>query len=193
MAILPIYEVPHPILKEVARPVAVVDDRVRRLLDDLAETMYAAPGIGLAAPQVGVLERILVTAIPVRRGLSQEEDGDDEAGSRAYLTELINPEIIEKDGEVRFDEGCLSVPELTIPVDRYQRVVIRALDRQGEPFQFEAHDFYAVVFQHEMDHLDGKTLVDRLSKLKRAIYLKKLKKKRRDDLESSDDAAPPPD
>jgi peptide deformylase len=147
----------------------------------------------LAAPQVGVLERILVTAIPVRRGLSQEEDGDDEAGSRAYLTELINPEIIEKDGEVRFDEGCLSVPELTIPVDRYQRVVIRALDRQGEPFQFEAHDFYAVVFQHEMDHLDGKTLVDRLSKLKRAIYLKKLKKKRRDDLESSDDAAPPPD
>jgi len=188
MAILPIYEVPHPILKEISRPVAVVDDRVRRLLDDMAETMYAAPGIGLAAPQVGVSERILVTAVPVRERVSEEREEDEEAGSRAYLTELINPEIIEHDGLINYDEGCLSVPDLVVPTDRWERIVVRALDRNGETFEFEAHGFYAVVFQHEIDHLDGKTLVDRLSVLKRSIYFKKLKKRRRDGTGSDDDA-----
>lgn len=189
MAILPIYEVPHPILKKVAQPVSVVDDRVRTLLDDMAATMYAAPGIGLAAPQVGVSERILVTAVPVRATVSEEQEEDEEAGSKAYLTELINPEIIEKEGEITFDEGCLSVPDLVVPIDRWERIVIRALDRHGEPFQFEARGFYAVVFQHEIDHLDGKTLVDRLSALKRAMYLKKQKKRHRDGF-GSDDRAP---
>ena len=188
MAILPIYEVPHPILKQVATPVAEVDDRIRELLDDMAETMYAAPGIGLAAPQVGVSERVLVTAIPIRSGVSEEHEEDEEAGSKAYLSELVNPVIVEKDGLICFEEGCLSVPELTVQVDRWERVVIEALDRHGEPFRFEARGFYAVVFQHELDHLDGKTLVDRLSALKRTMYFKRLKKERRDGPRSADGA-----
>jgi len=180
MAILPIHEVPDPILKQVAKPVASVDERIVRLLDDMAETMYAAPGIGLAAPQVGVSERVLVAAVPVRDGISREEEGDDELGSRSYLTELINPVITEADGLCVFDEACLSVPDQVVEVERSSRVVIEALDRHGQELRFEAHDFYAVVFQHEMDHLDGRTLVDRLSPLKRRMYLKKLKKRRRD-------------
>lgn len=189
MAVLPIYEVPHPILKKVAEPVAVVDDRVRKLLDDMAETMFAAPGIGLAAPQVGVSERIVVVAVPVREGLSREEAGDEEAGSRSFLTELINPEIVHKDGQVFIDEGCLSVPDMTVEIERFDRVVIHALDRHGEPFELEARGFYAVVFQHELDHLEGITLIDRLSVLKRTLYLKKLKKLRRDGAGSDDNAA----
>jgi len=186
MPILPIYEVPEPILKQVAQPVARVDARIVRLLDDMAETMYAAPGIGLAAPQVGVSERILVAAVPVRDGVSREEDGDDELGSRSYLTELVNPVITEADGLCLFDEGCLSVPDMVVEVERPSRVVIEALDRHGEPIRFEAHGFYAVVFQHEMDHLDGRTLVDRLSPLKRRMYMKKLKKRRRNGPGSDD-------
>jgi len=186
MPILPIYEVPEPILKQVAQPVARVDERIVRLLDDMAETMYAAPGIGLAAPQVGVSERILVAAVPVRDGVSREEDGDDELGSRSYLTELVNPVITEADGLCLFDEGCLSVPDMVVEVERPSRVVIEALDRHGEPIRFEAHGFYAVVFQHEMDHLDGRTLVDRLSPLKRRMYMKKLKKRRRNGPGSDD-------
>jgi peptide deformylase len=179
MAILPIYEVPHPILKQVAKPVAEVDDRVRKLLDDMAETMYAAPGIGLAAPQVGVSERIVVTAVPVRSGLS-EESPTDEGSSKTFLTELVNPIIVEKDGAITCEEGCLSVPDVTIEVDRWERVVVEALDRNGELYAFEARGFYAVVFQHEIDHLDGITLIDRFSALKRGLYLKKQKKKLRD-------------
>jgi peptide deformylase len=189
MAILPIYEVPHPILKQVAKPVPRVDDRVRRLLDDMSETMYAAPGIGLAAPQVGVLERLIVTAVPIRSGVA-EEDEEDEDASKRFLTQLVNPVIVEQEGEVVCEEGCLSVPDVTLDVDRWDRVVIEALDRNGEPNRFEARGFYAVVFQHEIDHLDGKTLVDRLSSLKRTLYLKKQKKKLRDGSGPDIDAPP---
>ena len=189
MAILPIYEVPHPILKQVAKPVEAVDDRVRRLLDDMAETMYAAPGIGLAAPQVGVLERIIVTAVPIRGGISEELESDED-GTKRFLTQLVNPVIVETEGEVVCEEGCLSVPEVTLDVDRWERIVIEALDRNGEPVRFEARGFYAVVFQHEIDHLDGKTLVDRLSSLKRTLYLKKQRKKLRDGPGPDVDAPP---
>ena len=189
MAILPIYEVPHPILKKVAKPVARVDDRIRRLLDDMAETMYAAPGIGLAAPQVGVLERLIVTAVPIRGGISEELESDED-GSKRFLTQLVNPEIVEQEGEVVCEEGCLSVPEVTLDVDRWERVVIEALDRDGEPVRFEAFGFYAVVFQHEIDHLDGKTLVDRLSSLKRTLYIKRQRKKLRDGPGPDVDAPP---
>ena len=179
MAILPIYEVPHPILKQVAEPVAVVDDRVRALLDDMAETMYIANGIGLAAPQVGVSERILVAAVPIRDGVSEEHEEDEEAGTKAYLTEVVNPRIVERSGTLVWDEGCLSVPEYVLEVERAERIVIDALDRDGRPLRFEARGFYAVVFQHEIDHLDGVTLYDRMSALKRALYLKKLRKLRK--------------
>ncbi|MEE2828999.1 MAG: peptide deformylase [Myxococcota bacterium] len=179
MAIRPIYEVPDPILTKVAEPVAVVDEEIRELLDDMAETMFAAPGIGLAAPQVGVLKRVMVAAIPVRDGLSEEEPGDDGLNSSAFLTELVNPVIVEKEGAICFDEGCLSVPDMILKVDRWRRIVVEALDRNGDPMRFEARGFYAVILQHEMDHLDGITLYSRLSKLKAALYLKQLKRLKR--------------
>ena len=188
MAILPIFEVPHPILREVAQPVKEVDDRVRTLLDDMAETMYAAPGIGLAAPQVGVSERILVAAVPVRDGVSEEEDGDED--SKSFLTQLVNPVIVEREGTIVFDEGCLSVPDLVYEMERSERIVIEALNRDGETFRFEARGFYAVVFQHEIDHLDGKTLYDRLGPIKRKLYLKKVQKQRSKDGARSQDGAP---
>ena len=130
MAILEIIEVPDPILKQVAKPVVEVDDRIRRLLDDMAETMYAAPGIGLAAPQVGVLERVVVVAVPVRDALAEEREEDEKAGTRAFLTELINPIIVERDGECAFEEGCLSVPDIVVSVDRAEHIVMERLKRE---------------------------------------------------------------
>jgi peptide deformylase len=191
MAILPIYEVPHPILRETAAPVAVVDDRIRTLLDDMAETMYAAPGIGLAAPQVGVLERIIVAAVPIRDSISAEQDGDEE-GAKAFLTELVNPVISARSGTIVWDEGCLSVPDMTIEVTRAETIEVQALDRHGESFTFTASGFYAVIFQHEIDHLDGKTLYQRLSGLKRTLYLKKLKKQRKNDSGPDQGSIPAP-
>jgi peptide deformylase len=180
MAILPIYEVPHPVLAEASSLVKVIDDSVRKLLDDMAETMFAAPGIGLAAVQVGVAKRIVVAAVPVRAGISREEEDDSELGSAAYLTELINPVLAEREGSTVFDEGCLSVPDMTVEVERFERVRIEALDRNGEPFSLVAEGFYAVVFQHELDHLDGITLLNHMSPLRRKLFLKKLKKRRLD-------------
>jgi peptide deformylase len=191
MAILPIYEVPHPILRKVAVPVKNVDDRVRTLLDDMAETMYAAPGVGLAASQVGVGERILVAAVPIRDGVSEEHE-DDEEGSKAFLTELVNPIITSREGTIVWDEGCLSVPDMIIEVERSDTIVIEALNRNGDTFSFTARGFYSVIFQHEMDHLDGKTLYDRVSGLKKALYLKKLKKQRKNGPEPERHSSPPP-
>ncbi|MCO4770392.1 MAG: peptide deformylase [Deltaproteobacteria bacterium] len=192
MAILPIFEVPHPILTQVATEVSVVDDRVRRLLDDMAETMYAAPGVGLAAPQVGVKERIIVAAVPIRQGEAIEEEGDEEEGAKAFLTQLVNPVIVEREGVLVYDEGCLSVPDLVFEVERANRIVIEALDRNGEPIRFAAEGFYAVVFQHEIDHLDGITLYGRMGPLKRKLYLKKVQKQRMKDGARSKDGAPVP-
>ncbi len=191
MAILPIYEVPHPILRNVCTPVEVVDDRVRTLLDDMAETMYAAPGVGLAAPQVGVCERILVAAVPIRDGVAEEAEGDEEGGP-SFLTELINPVIKAHGGTIVWNEGCLSVPDMIIDVERFETILIEALNRHGETFSFTARGFYAVIFQHEMDHLDGKTLYDRVSGLKRTMYLKKLKKQRKNGSGSEQGSSPPP-
>jgi len=179
MAIRTIIEVPDPILAAVAAPVAEVDDAVRSLLDDMAETMFAAPGVGLAAPQVGVSKRVIVTAVPVRDGLSEERE-DDVESEKAWVTEVINPVLVEGDGAICCEEGCLSVPEMTVEVDRFDRIVIEGLDRRGEPLRFEARGFYAVIFQHEIDHLDGITLFSRLGSLKRSLYLKKLRKLQRD-------------
>lgn len=192
MAILPIFEVPHPILTKVAAPVAAVDDRVRQLLDDMAETMFAAPGVGLAAPQVGVRERIIVAAVPVREGVAVEEEGDEEESSKAFLTEIVNPEIVEREGTLIWDEGCLSVPDLVFEVERSEAIVIEGLDRHGRPLRLRAEGFYAVVFQHELDHLDGITLYSRMGPLKRKLYLKKVQKQRFKDGARSKDGAPVP-
>jgi peptide deformylase len=164
MARLPILHYPDPRLRRRATPVERVDERVRKLVDDMAETMYAAPGIGLAAIQVDVLLRVVVI------DLSQE---------RNELRVFINPQITERDGEQMTEEGCLSVPGIYDEVTRAQRVRVRALDRDGQPFEMEADGLLATCIQHEIDHLDGKVFVDYLSRLKQQRIRKKLEKQQR--------------
>ena len=161
MARLEILRYPDPRLYKKAAVVKNVDAAVRRLVTDMAETMYAAPGIGLAATQVNVHQRVIVI---------------DTSETRDQLQVLINPEILEKEGTQQIDEGCLSVPGIYEPVKRAQKIKVRALDAQGEPFELEAEDLLAVCIQHEIDHLDGKVFVDYLSQLKRARIKSKLLK-----------------
>ena len=172
MARLDILHYPDARLHTVARAVAAVDDRIRRLVDDMAETMYAAPGIGLAATQVDVHERVIVIDI------SETHD---------QLRVFINPEIVAQSGTEESEEGCLSVPGVFDRVTRAERVKVRALDRDGKPFELEADGLLAVCIQHEMDHLVGKVFVDYLSSLKRNRIKTKLLKQAR---EHRPDAAP---
>jgi len=172
MARLPIIEFPDPRLRTVARPVKEVDTRIRQLIDDMFETMYEAPGIGLAATQVDVHERLLV--------LDVSED-------KSLPMVFINPEILSSEGSQVYQEGCLSVPGIYADVKRAESIVVRALDRDGEGFEISADGLLAVCIQHEMDHLAGKVFVDYLSPLKRELVRKKLAKQRR--LEGSEDAA----
>jgi peptide deformylase len=164
MALLPILHYPDPRLHKVASRVEVVDDRIRKLVKDLADTMYAAPGIGLAATQVDVHERVLVIDI--------SEDHRD-------LRVFINPEILEASGEAENEEGCLSVPGVYDRVCRAERVKVRALDADGEAFTVEAEGMLAVCIQHEIDHLDGRVFVDYLSRLKQQRIAAKMKKQQR--------------
>jgi len=165
MALLPILEFPDPRLRTRAQPVAQVDDRIRQLIDDMFETMYAAPGIGLAATQVNVHQRLLVV---------------DVSESRKEPLALINPEILARDGVEESEEGCLSVPGVYEKVTRADNIRVRALDRDGKPIEFEAHGLLAVCIQHEMDHLEGKLFVDYLSDLKRTRIRKKIEKERKE-------------
>ena len=164
MALLPILHYPDPRLHTVAAAVPAVDDRIRQLVKDMAETMYAAPGIGLAATQVDVHERVLIIDI---------------SEARDQLQAFINPEILEKSGEAENEEGCLSVPGIYDKVTRAERIKGRALNLQGEPFTFEATGLLAVCIQHEIDHLDGKVFVEYLSRLKQRRIAAKLKKQQR--------------
>jgi peptide deformylase len=166
MAKLTILEFPDPRLRTRAAPVAVVDDGIRQLIDDMLETMYAAPGVGLAATQVDVHKRVLVADV------SKDQD---------HPLAFVNPEIIEREGAIEAEEGCLSVPGIFDKLtNRSARVVVRALDRKGKPFELEADGLLAVCIQHEMDHLEGKLFVDYLSELKRTRIRKKLEKERRE-------------
>ena len=166
MALLPILVYPDPKLHTVARPVAQVDDRIRTLLDDMFETMYEANGVGLAATQVDVHERVVVI---------------DVSESRDQRLVVINPEIVWASEErVRGDEGCLSVPGIYDGVERAERVHVRALDAQGNSRLIEADGLLAVCLQHEMDHLDGKVFVEYLSPLKRNRIKTKLAKAQRE-------------
>lgn len=164
MAQLEILHYPDPRLRTEARPVENVDDQIRLLVDDMFETMYAAPGIGLAATQVNRHQQVIVIDI------SHEKD---------QPLCLINPEIIESDGAEESEEGCLSVPEIYDKVQRAEQVTVRALDRDGSVFTLKADGLLAVCIQHEMDHLQGKLFVDYLSPLKQQRYRKKLEKNRR--------------
>jgi peptide deformylase len=161
MAVLEILHFPDPRLRTRAQPVARVDETTRRLVDDMLETMYQAPGIGLAATQVNVPWRVLVLDL-----------SEDRSAPRCF----INPEILARDGEEEAEEGCLSVPGVYDRVRRAERIRVRALDRHGQPFELEADGLLAVCIQHEIDHLDGKLFVDYLSSLKRQRIRKKLAK-----------------
>jgi peptide deformylase len=164
MALLNILHYPDPRLRRIAAPVTAVDDDIRRLVADMAETMYAAPGIGLAAIQVNVPKRVVVIDI---------------SDSRDQLLALVNPQIVEKDGEQVYEEGCLSVPGVYDEVTRAAHIRLRALDRDGKPIEMEATELLATCIQHEIDHLDGKVFVDYLSRLKQTRIRKKLEKQQR--------------
>jgi peptide deformylase len=178
MATLEILHFPDPRLRKKAAPVAKVDDHLRELVDGMFETMYAAPGIGLAATQVNIHQRVVVIDV-----------SSDKSDPRV----LINPEIIEKDGVEDMDEGCLSVPGVYERVKRAERIRVRGLDREGQPFEWVVDGLLAVCIQHEIDHLDGKLFVDYLSQLKRQRIRKKLEKQRRhpDSGESAEQHAEP--
>jgi peptide deformylase len=164
MAKLHILEFPDPRLRTIAKPVEQVDASLRQLVDDMFETMYAAPGIGLAATQVNIHQQLLV--------LDVSEDH-----SRPLV--FINPEILRAEGHQVYQEGCLSVPGIFADVKRAERIAVRALDRDGQAFELEAEGLLAVCIQHEMDHLAGKVFVDYLSPLKRELVRKKLAKQRK--------------
>jgi len=161
----PILLYPDPRLHTVAAPVAQVNDDIRNLIKDMADTMYAAPGVGLAATQVDVHLRIIVI---------------DTSVTRDELRAFINPELIESTGEADVDEGCLSVPGIYEKLRRAQYIRVRALDADGTPFETTAEGLQAVCIQHEMDHLEGKVFVEKLSRLKQTRILAKIKKRQRD-------------
>ena len=154
---------PHPVLKQKATPVEVVDDSIRTLVKDMFESMYAADGVGLAAPQVGVLKRVIVLDTTPRQPESKP-------------LAMINPEIITLEGETTYREGCLSIPGEAEDVDRAQSVLVRYLDENGKPQELKADGLLAIAIQHETDHLQGVMFVDHVSTLKRELIRKKMKK-----------------
>jgi len=162
--IYPILTFPEPVLKQKSAPVTIITDEVIQLAKDMAETMYDAPGVGLAAPQIGVLQRIIVIDVAGKNEPPQ-------------LITAINPVIIQSEGEVFEEEGCLSVPDFSANVKRHERVVVKALTLEGQERIWHADGLLAVAFQHEIDHLEGLLFVDRLSPLKRELFIKKARKR----------------
>jgi peptide deformylase len=167
MAILPIRKFPDSVLQRPALPVHKITDETRRLIADMVETMYAAPGVGLAAPQVGQSQRIIVL------------DPDHEK-PRRNLIKLINPEIRGREGEVVWEEGCLSVVDFTAEVKRAAWVRVEGLNEQNEETSIEGEGLLAVALQHEIDHLDGILFIDRISRLKRDLYKRRVRKRLRE-------------
>lgn len=164
MALLPILRYPDPRLHTVAAPVKRVDDKIRQLIKDMSDTMYAAPGVGLAATQVDVHRRVIVIDI---------------SDTHDQLRVFVNPELVAASGQSDCEEGCLSVPGVYEKVSRAGRVTVRALDAEGREFTLETEGLLAVCIQHEMDHLEGKVFVDKLSRLKQNRILSRLKKQGR--------------
>jgi peptide deformylase len=163
MAILEILKYPDPRLSQVARPVENMSDAIVQLINDMLETMYAAPGVGLAANQVGALHRIIVLDV-------------DHENPQKSVYKLINPTIVRSEGEILWEEGCLSVVDFTAEVRRAALVELVALDENEKEIKIEAEGLLAVALQHEIDHLDGKLFIDRISRLKRDLYTRKRKK-----------------
>ena len=165
MAILEICTYPEEVLRRPAQLVTNIDQEIIELADHMAHTMYEAPGIGLAANQVGVSKRLAIADI-------SSHDPDSE------LIVLVNPEIIAAEGQLTIEEGCLSVPDYQAEVKRHEKVTVRGLDLHGEEVEIEAEGLLAVVLQHEIDHLNGLLFIDRISRLKRDLYKRKLRKSR---------------
>lgn len=177
MALLEIYKYPAEVLLKKALPVETIDDGVKKLVNDMGETMFDAPGVGLAAPQVGASKRIIVynpnAANPDKK--DGEEEGEEE--EQKEFKALINPEIIASSGSIISEnEACLSVPDYSSDVKRFETVTVRGVTLEGEKLEFDAHGLLAVIMQHEIDHLDGVLYIDRISTLKRNMYKKKVKK-----------------
>jgi peptide deformylase len=165
MALREVLQFPDPRLKQVSKSIARVDDEIRELARDMIEVMYDEPGIGLAAPQVGASIRMFVI---------DTEWSDDDAEQNPSV--MINPEIVEREGNITWEEGCLSVPDYTANVERDAKITLRATDLDGNPIEEQAEGLRAVCIQHEIDHLDGILFIDRISRLKRSLYVKKRKK-----------------
>jgi peptide deformylase len=163
MTILPIRVYPDPVLLQEAREITDINGEVQKLIDAMAATMYKAPGLGLAANQVGDLRRIIVFDVAQREGSPK-------------LQVMLNPRIVACEGEIVHTEGCLSVPDYSAEVRRHGKVCVAGLDREGNPLDIEADGLLAVVLQHEIDHLHGKLFIDRISRLKRGLYIRKIKK-----------------
>lgn len=163
MALLEIKKFPHQVLRELTKPVRDLNGACQKLIDDMIETMYAAPGVGLAAPQVGVSESLVI----IDPGKADESVG---------LVVLINPEIVETDGIVESEEGCLSFPGLIGKFERAERVVVKGFDRNGKEIFMEGKGLLGIALQHEIDHLKGKLIIDRVGMIKRELYKKRIRK-----------------
>lgn len=163
MAVLEIRKYPEKILKQRALPVTSMDKALQTLIDNMIETMYAAPGVGLAAPQVGISKRLAVIDISTK-------DTD------IPLMVLINPVLLHGEGSVEFEEGCLSIPDYAVRVERSEKVKVRAMNREGKDMEIDAEGLLAIALQHEIDHLDGVLLIDRISPIKREFFKKRFQK-----------------
>ncbi len=171
MAVLEILKYPHPLLKRRSKEVERIDGEVKRLIEDMRETMYQANGIGLAACQVGVSQRVIVVDV-------SPMDPDQE------FFAMVNPEIVSEEGEIEYEEGCLSVPECVEKVKRKEKIWVRGLSPDGKEMEIKGEGILAIALQHEIDHLNGILILDRISRLKREVYrdrLKKAKKKEEND------------
>jgi len=165
MAVLEILKYPHPLLKKRSKEVDRIDGKVKKLIHDMTETLYAANGVGLAACQVGIPQRVIVIDVnPI--------------DPQQSLFAVINPEIISEEGEIEYEEGCLSVPDCLEKVKRKAKICVRGISPKGEEMEVSGEGTLAVALQHEIDHLNGILILDRISGLKREIYRKKLKKKK---------------
>lgn len=169
MATLPILKLPDPILRKTSAPIERVDGHLRQLADDMLETMYAAPGVGLAAPQIGILRRLIVL-----------DTAGDKEEKRPLV--LINPEIVKLGDTMRLhEEGCLSIPEVLVEIERPATLTVKYIDRHGKPQQLEAEGLLATAIQHEVDHLNGRLIIDFLSRLKRDMVVRRFKKQAKED------------
>jgi peptide deformylase len=164
MAVLPICKLPDAVLRQEAREITEINGTLQRLIDDMGETMYTAPGLGLAATQVGALHRLIVFDVVPKEGRPRR------------LQVVLNPCIVAQEGEMVYEEGCLSVPDFTAEVRRHGKVLVKGLDREGKPIEITGEGLLAVVLQHEIDHLNGVLFIDHISRLKRGLYLRRLKK-----------------